>query len=61
MAALKPDQLETEAGGAIPEPGRYETDTSCSAVTFRTRHLFGLAPVRTAIVQRARQHAYRPQ
>jgi polyisoprenoid-binding protein YceI len=32
MAALKPDQLEI--------------DTTCSAVTFRTRHLFGLAPVR---------------
>ena len=26
--------------------GRYEIDTSRSAVTFRTRHLFGLAPVR---------------
>ena len=55
MAAPKPGQLTTEADGAmvsspgkqaIPEPGRYEIDTSCSAVTFRTRHLFGLAPVR---------------
>ena len=55
MAALQPDQLEIDADGAtarppgtqvIPEPGRYEIDTTCSAVTFRTRHLFGLAPVR---------------
>ena len=55
MAALKSDQLEIDADGAtarppgtrvIPEPGRYDIDTTCSAVTFRTRHLFGLAPVR---------------
>ena len=55
MAALKPDQLEIDADGAtarppgtrvIPEPGRYDIDITCSAVTFRTRHLFGLAPVR---------------
>ena len=29
-----------------PQLGRYEIDTGGSAVTFRTRHLFGLAPVR---------------
>jgi polyisoprenoid-binding protein YceI len=29
-----------------PAPGRYEIDTSCSAITFTTRHLFGAAPVR---------------
>ncbi len=29
-----------------PELGRYEVDTSGSTVRFRTRHLFGLAPVR---------------
>ena len=55
MAALKPDQLEIDADSAtarppgarvIPEPGRYDIDTTCSAVTFRTGHLFGLAPVR---------------
>ena len=28
-----------------PQLGRYEIDTGHSAVTFRTRHLFGLAPV----------------
>ena len=55
MAALRPDPAKTGAAGAMigtsetqvaPRPGRYEIDTSCSAVTFRTRHLFGLAPVR---------------
>jgi polyisoprenoid-binding protein YceI len=29
-----------------PTLGRYEIDTSGSSLTFRTRHLFGLAPVR---------------
>jgi polyisoprenoid-binding protein YceI len=55
MAAPNPGQLETgTASGAntspvaraAPQPGRYEIDTSRSAVTFRTRHMFGLAPVR---------------
>lgn len=30
----------------IPTAGRYRIDTGRSAVTFATRHLFGLAPVR---------------
>ena len=30
----------------IPQLGRYEIDPGGSTVTFRTRHLFGLAPVR---------------
>ncbi len=37
----------------IPPPGRYEVDTSCSAVTFTTRHLLGLAPVRGSFAIRA--------
>ena len=62
MAAFRPDQAKTGAAGAIigtpetqvtPRPGRYEIDTSCSAVTFRTRHLFGLAPVRGSFAIRA--------
>ena len=62
MAALRPDQARNGADGAadgaaetrvIPRPGRYEIDTSCSAVTFRTRHLFGLAPVRGSFAIRA--------
>ena len=62
MAALRPDQAKTGAAGAAigtpetqvpPRPGRYEIDTSCSAVTFRTRHLFGLAPVRGSFAIRA--------
>lgn len=55
MTAHKPGQLNTGTAGATstppmpqatPQPGRYEIDTTCSAVTFRTRHMFGLAPVR---------------
>ena len=30
----------------IPQLGRYEIDPGGSTVTFRTRHLFGLGPVR---------------
>jgi polyisoprenoid-binding protein YceI len=32
-------------GTTTPQLGRYEIDTGHSTVTFRTRHLFGLAPV----------------
>ena len=52
MAAIRPDQAKTGAitgtpeTQATPRPGRYEIDTSYSTVTFKTRHLFGLAPVR---------------
>jgi polyisoprenoid-binding protein YceI len=62
MAAVRPDQAKTGAAGAIigipetpvaPRPGRYEIDVSCSAVTFTTRHLFGLAPVRGSFAIRA--------
>ena len=51
MAVLKPDQLEIDADGAtarppgtrvIPEPGRYDIDTTCSAVTQLTAGLPGL-------------------
>ena len=62
MAALSPDQTRAGAPGvaistpeaqAIPRPGRYEIDISSSTVTFRTRHLFGLAPVRGRFAIRA--------
>jgi polyisoprenoid-binding protein YceI len=62
MAAIRPDQAKTDAAGAMagipgtqvtPGPGRYEIDTSCSAVAFRARHLFGLAPVRGSFAIRA--------
>lgn len=36
-----------------PQLGRYEIDPSCSTVTFRTRHLFGLGPVRGTIAIRS--------
>jgi polyisoprenoid-binding protein YceI len=38
-------KTSTQAARA-PRLGHYEIDASHSAVTFRTRHLFGLAPVR---------------
>ena len=38
---------------APPHLGRYEIDTGRSTVTFRTRHLFGLAPVRGRFAIRA--------
>ena len=52
MAALRLDQTTSEAR-AVPRPGRYEIDISSSTVTFRTRHLFGLAPVRGRFAIRA--------
>lgn len=39
-------QTKPDRATAAPRLGRYEIDTSRSAVTFTTRHLFGLAPVR---------------
>jgi polyisoprenoid-binding protein YceI len=36
-----------------PRLGRYEIDTGSSTVSFRTRHLFGLAPVRGTFAVRA--------
>jgi len=62
MAAHKLDPLNTGISGgtstspvapATPQPGRYEIDTTRSAVTFRTRHMFGLAPVRGSFAIRA--------
>ena len=62
MAALTPDPLEADAANATssspiaratPQPGRYEIDSSTSAVMLRTRHLFGLAPVRGNFAIRA--------
>jgi len=37
---------------AIPRLGRYEIDPARSTLTFRTRHLFGLAPVRGTLAIR---------
>ena len=62
MTADKLGQVQTSAGGgtgpspaaqAVPQVGRYEINTSYSVVAFRTRHLFGLAPVRGSFVIRA--------
>lgn len=37
---------EPELTATTPQLGHYRIDPNQSAVTFRTRHLFGLAPVR---------------
>jgi polyisoprenoid-binding protein YceI len=39
-------QTRRDHTATAPQLGRYEIDTSRSTVTFRTRHVFGLAPVR---------------
>ena len=36
-----------------PQPGHYDIDPGRSRVTFRTRHLFGLAPVRGSFAIRS--------
>ncbi len=36
----------------VPPPGRYRIDPEHSTVTIRTRHLFGLGPVRATLVLR---------
>jgi polyisoprenoid-binding protein YceI len=55
VTTSKTGQLDAGTAGSMssppaartaPQPGRYEIDTSRSAVTFRTRHLFGLASAR---------------
>jgi polyisoprenoid-binding protein YceI len=38
---------------ATPSLGRYQIDADSSAVRFRTRHMFGLAPVRGSFAVRA--------
>jgi polyisoprenoid-binding protein YceI len=38
---------------ATPQIGRYQIDPDGSSVTFRTRHMFGLAPVRGRFAIRA--------
>jgi polyisoprenoid-binding protein YceI len=44
----KPDQTAT-----TPQLGSYEIDTRSSTVSFRTRHMFGLGPVRGSFAIRA--------
>jgi len=39
-------QTQPESRPATPQLGHYEIDTGHSVVKFRTRHLFGLGPVR---------------
>ena len=44
--ALEDMQTTQSLTKATPQLGRYRIDPDGSSVTFRTRHLFGLAPVR---------------
>jgi polyisoprenoid-binding protein YceI len=46
-------QTKSEHTAATPRLGRYEIDTRSSTVRFRTRHLFGLGPVRGSFAIRA--------
>jgi polyisoprenoid-binding protein YceI len=46
-------QTKPEHTAATPRLGRYEIDTSSSTVRFRTRHLFGLGPVRGSFAIRS--------
>jgi polyisoprenoid-binding protein YceI len=36
----------------IPKPGRYQIDAEATTATIRTRHLFGLGPVRATLALR---------
>ena len=46
-------QTKPEHTATTPQLGRYEIDTRSSTVRFRTRHLFGLGPVRGSFAIRA--------
>jgi len=39
-------QTTPELTRSTPQPGHYDIDVSRSGIRFRTRHMFGLAPVR---------------
>jgi polyisoprenoid-binding protein YceI len=46
-------QTTHSLAAATPRLGRYQIDPDGSRLTFRTRHLFGLAPVRGSFAVRA--------
>lgn len=46
-------QTTHSLAAATPRLGRYQIDPDGSRVTFRTRHLFGLAPVRGSFALRS--------
>jgi polyisoprenoid-binding protein YceI len=46
-------EITREHAAATPSLGRYQIDPGSSAVRFRTRHMFGLAPVRGTFAVRA--------
>jgi len=46
-------KTEPVRSSTSPQLGRYDIDRERSTVTFRTRHLFGLAPVRGTFTLKA--------
>lgn len=46
-------QTKPESAAATPRLGHYDIDISQSKISFRTRHLFGLAPVRGTLAIRS--------
>ena len=53
MGGMDNAHQQHPAAATRPRPGRYVIDPASSAVTFRTRHMFGLAPVRGTFAIRA--------
>jgi polyisoprenoid-binding protein YceI len=51
MAVMTAAELSSQRTD-IPQPGRYRISPAHSTVTIRTRHLFGLGPVRALIALR---------
>jgi polyisoprenoid-binding protein YceI len=51
MAVMTPAEVTSQQVD-VPEPGRYQISPAQSTVTIRTRHLFGLGPVRATIALR---------
>jgi len=51
MAAMTPAEVSSQRTD-VPAPGRYRIDPERSTVTIRTRHLFGVGPVRATLALR---------
>jgi polyisoprenoid-binding protein YceI len=51
MAVMTPAEVSSRRID-VPKPGRYRIDPERSTVTIRTRHLFGLGPVRATLALR---------
>jgi len=47
------EMTREHTAAVTPSPGRYRIDPASSVVRFRTRHMFGLGPVRGTFAMRA--------